>query len=129
MSWSYSGDPTASLVDKFRFMIGDTDKEEPLMQNEEIEYLVKQANGNDNVAAYLLFTQAATIYARDIKRSLGPQSEDPSARLSYFKAKAEEYKAKMYSAGLSVPKYDSPKVFMKGMDNNPPVVRNRRRGW
>lgn len=129
MSWSYSGDPTASVIDKYRFIIGDTDADEPLMQNEEIEYLVGQAGDNENLAAYMLFSQAATIFARDIKRSLGPQSEDPSSRLKYFSAKAEEYKAKLYAAGISLPRYDSPKVFMKGMDNNPPVVRTRLKRW
>ena len=129
MSWSYSGDPSASIVDKYRFLIGDTDPDEPVMQNEEIEYLANQANGNDNLASYLLFTQAATIYARDIKRSLGPQAEDPSARLKYFSAKADEYKNKLYAAGLSLPKYDAPKIFMKGMDNNPPVGRFMHGRW
>lgn len=129
MSWSYSGDPATSIVDKYRFLIGDTDPDEPIMQNEEIEYLANQANGNDNLASYLLFTQAATIYARDIKRSLGPQSEDPTARLKYFSSRADEFKAKLYAAGLSIPKYDAPKVFMKGMDNNPPVGRAMRGRW
>ena len=129
MSWSYSGDPATSIVDKYRFLIGDTDPDEPIMQNEEIEYLANQANGNDNLASYLLFTQAATIYARDIKRSLGPQSEDPTARLKYFSSRVDEFKAKLYAAGLSIPKYDAPKVFMKGMDNNPPVGRAMRGRW
>lgn len=129
MSWSYSGDPTTSAVDKYRFIIGDTDPNAILMQDEEIKYLVDQANGNDNLASYLLFSQAATIYARDIKRSLGPQSEDPTSRIKYFEAKAEEFKNKLYAAGISVPKYDAPKIFMKGMDNNPPTARHMRGRW
>jgi len=129
MSWSYSGDPSLSDIDRYRFIVGDTDPDDPLMQDEEIKYLVDKANGNDNMAAYLIFSHAATIFARDIKRTLGPQSEDPSSRLKYFNDKAAEYKNKIYAAGLSLPKYDSPKVFMKGMDNNPPSVRTRRRRW
>lgn len=127
MSWSYSGDPTASLIDKYRFMIGDTDPEAPIMQNEEIQFLADEAGDNENKVLYLLFSQAATIFARDIKRSLGPQMEDPTKRLDYFARKAEEYKQKLVSAGLSLPRYVSPKIFMKGMDNNPPVVRYKQR--
>ena len=123
MSWSYSGDPNNSAVDRYRFMLGDTDASSPLMQDEEIMFLASEAGDNDNKALYLLFSHAATIFARDIKRSLGPQMEDPTKRLEYFKAMADEYKAKIFSAGLSLPHYASPKIFMKGMDNNPPIVR------
>ena len=128
MSWSYSGDPTASPVDRYRFLIGDTDPDAPIMQDEEIQFLASEAGDNENKVLYMLFSQAATIFARDIKRSLGPQSEDPTERLRYFNKKAEEYKAKLVSAGLSLPHYASPKIFMKGMDNNPPVVRYKQRG-
>lgn len=128
MSWSYSGDPTSSTIDKYRFLISDTDPNAPIMQDEEIQFLANEAGDNENKVLYVLFSQAATIFARDIKRSLGPQMEDPTKRLDYFTRKADEYKAKLVSAGLSLPHYASPKVFMKGMDNNPPVVRYKQRG-
>lgn len=38
MSWSYSGDPSDSPLDAVRFYLQDTSEDEPLMQNEEIEY-------------------------------------------------------------------------------------------
>lgn len=123
MSWSYSGDPASCVTDRYRFLIGDIDAKQPLMQDEEIAFIVAESGDNENRALYMLFSHAATIFARDIKRSLGPQSEDPTQRLKYFTEMAEEYKAKILSAGLSLPHYASPKIFMKGMDNNPPVVR------
>lgn len=123
MSWSYSGDPNASELDECRFLIGDTNEAAPIMQDEEIQYIIEQANGNENKIRYALFRQAATIFARDIKRSLGPQSEDPTSRLKFFNEQAELYKSKMTSAGLSLPKYNYPKVFSKGMQNNPPWPR------
>lgn len=127
MSWSYSGDPTASAIDRYRFLVGDTDPYAPIMQDEEIQFLADEAGNNENKILYMLFSQAATIFARDIKRSLGPQMEDPTKRLEYFAKMAEEYKARILSAGLSLPHYASPKIFMKGMDNNPPVVRYKQR--
>ena len=123
MSWSYSGDPSNSPLDRYRFLLGDTNPESPLMQDEEINFLATEAGENENKILYMLFSHAATIFARDIKRTLGPQTEDPTSRLDYFNSKAEEYKSKIFAAGLSLPHYAAPKIFMKGMDNNPPVVR------
>lgn len=120
MSWSYSGDPSASKLDECRFILGDTNKDSPIMQDEEIQYIIDKSNGNDNLAKYELFSRAATLFARDIPRSLGPQSEDPTERLKYFKEQAASYKIKANQSGLSVPKYSHPKVFHRGMQNNPP---------
>lgn len=120
MSFSYSGDPSNSLVDRCRFELGDTSEDNYIMQDEEIEFLIDKANGSMNMLLYSLFTQAAVIYAKDIKRSLGPQSEDPSGRVSFFKEKATEYRTKMASAGISLPTYAHPKIFSIGMQNNPP---------
>lgn len=120
MAWSYSGNPSGSQLDECRFLIGDTNKNLPIMQDEEIQYLISTYGANENKLKYELFKHAATIFARDIKRSLGPQSEDPTSRLDYFKSQMDHYKAKLYGAGLSLPKYSSPKVFGKGMQNNPP---------
>lgn len=120
MSWTYSGDPSSSKVDECRFLIGDTNKSAPIMQDEEIAYLIQQAGNNDDRLKYELFSHAATIFARDIKRSLGPQSEDPTARLNYFNEQMRIYKAKVMASGISIPKYAHPKVFRKGMHNNPP---------
>lgn len=120
MSWTYSGNPANNQIDECRFLLGDTNESEPIMQDEEIQYIIDMYKGNKNQILYQLFSRAATIFARDIKRSLGPQSEDPTERLKYFKEKAEEYKSKISSAGLSLPKYAHPKVFRKGMQDNPP---------
>lgn len=120
MSWTYSGNPTSSTLDESRFLIGDTNESSPIMQDEEIQYIIDEANGNVNLLRYLLFTQAATIFARDIKRSLGPQTEDPTTRLDFFNSQAAEYKKKLSATGLSIPKYAYPKTFKRGMHSNPP---------
>ncbi len=118
MTWSYSGNPASSKLDECRFLLGDTNVDEPIMQNEEIQFLIDRYP-NDNTLKYELFSRAATLFARDIKRSLGPQSEDPTERLRYFNEQAKFYKAKQATAGLSLPKHAHPKVFRKGMQSNP----------
>lgn len=40
MTWTYSGDPGASALDEVRFLIQDTDQDDQLLSDEEIEYLI-----------------------------------------------------------------------------------------
>ena len=120
MSWSYSGDPSANPIDMCRFIIGDTDEKSPIMQDEEILYIISKSGDNENRLKYELFLHASTIFSRDIKRSLGPQSEDPTSRLNFFNEQLRLYKAKLYGTGLSLPKHAHPKAFHRGMQNNPP---------
>ena len=123
MSFNYSGNPANSKLDECRFLLSDTDKNNYIMQDEEINYIIAQSGTNTNLLRYTLFTQAATIYAKTIKRSLGPQSEDPTSRLSFFNQQADIYKSKLSVGGVSIPKYAHPKVFYKGIHNNPPTGR------
>lgn len=120
MSFSYSGNPSSSALDEARFLLGDTDPSSPIMQDEEIQYIIDTYGVGTNTVKYQLFSRAATLFARDIKRSLGPQSEDPTDRLNYFKEQAEYYKKRIAIGGVSVPAYAYPKIFRKGMVSNPP---------
>ena len=120
MSWTYSGNPASSQRDELRFTIGDTNQAEPIMQDEELDYLITEYGSNRNMLMYQAFTRTATLFARDIKRSLGPQSEDPTERLKFFKDQANYFRSKLSVAGISVPVYNYPKVFHKGMHSNPP---------
>ena len=126
MSFTYSGDPSLSELDECRFLLGDTNQAAPIMQDEEIKYLINKYGANANVRNYQLFMRASTLFSRDIKRSLGPQSEDPTSRLEFFKAQAEYYKSLIVASGISVPKYAYPKAFRRGMHSNPPWPAPRR---
>lgn len=123
MSFKYSGDPSKSKLDECRFLLGDVDEKNPILQDEEINYIISQAGTDDTLLKYNLFKQAATIFSRAIKRSLGPQSEDPTTRLKFYESQAADYKRKLNAKGLSIPRYAYPKVFSKGMQNNPPWRR------
>ena len=74
MSWNYSGNPASGTVDRLRFLCGDTNEAEPILQDEEIQFLIDEYGLNENTLRYL-FSTVSTIFARDIKRSLGPQSK------------------------------------------------------
>jgi len=119
MAWTYSGNPSTSDVDKYRFIIGDTDSANPIMQDEEIQFIVDTYKTERSIL-YQMFTRAATIFARDIKRSLGPQAEDPTERLKFYKEQAAIYAKESKQAGISLPTYAYPQIFRKGMHSNPP---------
>ena len=125
MSFSYSGNPADSVLDECRFLLGDTDEKHPIMQDEEIEYMIDTYGSNTNTLRYNLFLHAATIFARDIKRSLGPQSEDPTTRLNFFNSQMEYYKKQLSTGSLPTVPYAYPKVFRKGMQSNPPWPKPR----
>lgn len=120
MSFSYSGDPADSELDACRFLISDTDSAQVILQDEEIQYIIDTYGTNKNTLGYQLFKHASTVFSRAIKRSLGPQSEDPTERLKYYKEQMEYYKAQVTTGSLPTIHYAYPKIFRKGMDSNPP---------
>lgn len=119
MSFSYSGDPSASSLDEARFLIGDTNSDSPIMQDEEIQYIIDTYGAGSNSMKFQLFNRAATLFSRDIKRSLGPQSEDPTGRLNFYKEQADYYKNLVAAGGVSLTAHAYPKTFRKGMFSNP----------
>ncbi len=57
MTWTYSGDPSESGLDAVRYRIQDTDEDRPLLEDEEIEYELIEAN-NDVLQAALSCAEA-----------------------------------------------------------------------
>lgn len=89
MSWSYSGDPASSSRDLVRFLLLDTVEADPLLSNEEIDYLVAtwvdpyEAARNGALTLMAKFTRQA-----DLSRSVGDLSISES-----FGGRAAEYMA------------------------------------
>lgn len=120
MSWTYSGNPASSARDALRFLISDTIDSAPIMQDEELDYLIAEYGDNPDRLSYEALTSVVKLFARDYKRSLGPQAEDPTERLKSFTAQAEKYRKKLLASGISLPTYAYPKIFRKGMQSDPP---------
>jgi hypothetical protein len=117
MTWSYSGDPASSELDRYRFTIGDTDTAEPVLKDEEINFILASYTSHYE-RLYHLYDNAAQYFARRVSRKLGPQSEFTSDRQKHFETKAEFYRQQMQgSFGLSLPK-SSASIFTKGMHDN-----------
>jgi len=89
VSWSYSGDPASSARDLVRFLLLDTVEADPLLSNEEIDYLVAtwtdpyEAARNGALTLMAKFTRQA-----DLSRSVGDLSISES-----FGGRASEYLA------------------------------------
>lgn len=120
MAFTYSGDPTASLLDALRFALGDTHAESVLMQDAEYAYIIGLYPDSRTKQLAAVFRAAATHYsAKNVKRSLGPQSEDPRDRARYYADLADKYeKMSAFTATPPLPDYDADKIFYKGMMAN-----------
>lgn len=123
MSWSYSGNPANSDLDALRFMLKDTVESDPLLTDEEINFILENYPGKNARLAVGFRQCAATLARKPIKRSLGPQSEDNSKRLQFYEDMAEQYEdALVYSGRPRDPKYQHDVVFEKGMMEASPNV-------
>lgn len=73
MSWTYSGDPSTSSLDSLRFMLGDTDSANPILQDEEINWVISQNTSIDD-AAYSVCMGIIAKYSRLADKSVGKVS-------------------------------------------------------
>jgi hypothetical protein len=76
MTWTYSGNPASSTLDQVRFLSGDTDSTNPLLSNEEFNFLISQWSPNTYWAAAFGCEAIAGKYQAqsDVSRSVGDLS-------------------------------------------------------
>ncbi len=79
MTWSYTGDPTSSNRDQVRFLIQDTDSEDQLLQDGEVDFLLLEHPAPQRAAV-----RACEIlmikFAREVDSSVGSVREACSQR-------------------------------------------------
>ena len=68
MTWNYSGNPGASSLDEIRFLIGDTDSNNQLLSDEEINYLFT-AYGDAYAAAVASVVSLIAQASRSVEES------------------------------------------------------------
>lgn len=118
MAWTYSGNPNSSELDQFRFLIGDTMADEPILTDEEIQFVLTSTGGLE-YRLIKLFEAVCLFFVRDAEKTLGPLKEVPQKRYEHAKESLDHYR-KLVSAGsgISAPSYASSKIFSKGMHSN-----------
>lgn len=135
MTWTYSGNPSASTRDEVRFLVGDTDTADQLAQDEEIAYAVAQ-EANARAAAARVARAIAAKFARKADKSVGDLRISYKQQYDNYIALADEltrdaaiYGAMPYAGGISESDKDSVEddsdrvnpSFKRGMHDNPGV--------
>jgi len=131
MAFTWTGDPSASTIEKIRWLIGDTVEASAKFQDAEITYAYNE-EGSIYGAAALCCEQLATRYADAVSRSLGPLRIDLSDKAEKYKSMAKDFRRKAYMyaqpyvGGISEAKEDvfeddsdlKQPIFDKGMMDN-----------
>jgi hypothetical protein len=89
MPWTYSGDPAANDKDEVRFLIGDTNVDDQLMSDEELNYLIAvEVDAGSSYSNYGAAAAACDVlaakYAKLIDKSVGSLSISYSQKYQHF---------------------------------------------
>lgn len=95
MTWTYSGDPSASALDELRFLIGDTDEDNQRITDEELTYLLgvhadQGASYSNYLAASAACRALAAKYASLRDKTVGSLSISYSQTYQHFLELAEQ---------------------------------------
>ena len=102
MSFSYSGNPSASQKDEVRFLLGDTVASKAMMTNNEINYLIT-SEGGPVQAAIAGALQLAAKFSRQCDETVGKVSKDYSQRSKAYLALADRLKRKLAQSNSFTP--------------------------
>jgi hypothetical protein len=112
MTWTYSGDPASSDLDQTRFLIGDTDTTDQLVNNEEVNWALSQFSVF--VAAAELCDAIAAKFSRkvdkavgDLKISFSKMSEQYAKKGKQLRNRGSFVGVSAYVGGISVSEKES----------------------
>lgn len=117
MTWSYSGSPDSSDKDEVRFLIGDTDTDEQLLTDEEINYLVDKHDGIWGACAEACETIVSQYSKRSDVGLGGGMDSELSQKVEHFRSLADEFRRKAAGAHIPFDGSGDPK-FERGMFDN-----------
>lgn len=90
MSFNYTGNPGDSAKDQTRFLLGDTDRNSPLLQDEEIEWVLGQYNNSPLNASIRCCEAILAKFTRLVDESVGSVRMSYSQRMKAFRALRDE---------------------------------------
>ena len=108
MTWTYSGDPANNARDAIRFLTGDTDTNDQLINDEEIAWTNNQVTGSNTAltalyeVSYRVLLAIASKFSRLADQSVGDLSVSMSQKAQAARDQASELKALALREG-SVP--------------------------
>lgn len=108
MTWSYSGNPSASSKDAVRYMIGDTNTNNQLLSDEEIAYELTRSNvyGAAALACNAIVAKLSrlvdTYLDRDIRANMSQAVRNYQTLAKNLEFKARLAVAAPYCGGIGV---------------------------
>lgn len=106
--FTYSGNPASSSRDAVRFALGDTNSNEPIFTDSEIDWLLVE-QGSINEAALAGAQAAVAKYARHVTSAPQDERKDLATRLEHFESLVKQLSAKrskrvtgIYAGGISL---------------------------
>jgi hypothetical protein len=84
MTWSYSGNPASSTRDAVRFLISDTDTNDQLLSNEEIDYTISSSGSLYQAAHDCAYAIASSFARLASSKSVGDLSISYNDRAASF---------------------------------------------
>jgi len=113
MTFTYSGDPSTSPVDELRFLLGDTQKDEPLLQDEELRYLRNKFK--DHSIYYVAMAACDTLVAR-FTREIDMNIDGQSAALGQLMERYKSLRADFrFQNEQYAPEMDDPISWKQGL--------------
>jgi hypothetical protein len=94
MAWTYGGDPAANARDAIRFLCGDTDTNDQLLNDAEIGWVNNQLTGSDTAttalynAAYRCCLLVASKFSRLADQSVGDLKVSMSQKAKAYREQA-----------------------------------------
>lgn len=116
VAWTYSGDPTSSLRDQVRYLLGDTDSTDPQLQDAEITgqvtlmYPTPGSTANAFLVARNCALALAAKYSRQVTKSAGNLRVEYATRADAYRKLAGDLRRLSlegatigtYAGGISV---------------------------
>lgn len=97
-TWTYSGDPGSSDLDKVRFLIGDTDPEDRMLGDEEILYVLAD-RGSVYSAASIACLGLAARFSREVDKQVGDLKISAEQRAKHYQTLHEHYASQAGESG------------------------------
>ena len=101
MGFEYSGDPSKSPKDLTRYLIGDTDKCQPLLQDEEINYVLGQYNNIAMQAAIRCCETICAKFSRLANQAVGPVRIDYSNMSKQYRDLGDDLRRRLAQEGMT----------------------------
>ena len=89
MTWTYSGDPATSDRDEVRFLVGDTDPEDKMVEDAEINWAIANQS-TTKLAAAVVLRALASKFSRMVTNKVGDLSTNCSDLATAFSDRANE---------------------------------------